>query len=93
MQPLPIYDALRHLESVSLDDAIKDAVVTWSVGFDRTREDIAGRLTWAATCATNGNALPLDAEGLEEAYLFDATRPTVVETLTAMLTPHESEAA
>lgn len=90
MQPLPIYDALRHLESVALDDATKDAVVTWAVGHKRAREDIAGRLTWAATCASNGNVLPLDADGLEEAYLFDATRPTVLDDLGAML---ESEAA
>lgn len=90
MQPLPIYDALNHLESVTLDDVTKDAVITWAVGFNRTREDIAGRLTWAATCAANGNTLPADAADLEEAYLFDATRPTVIEALTAML---ESEAA
>lgn len=93
MTPLPIYDALRHLESVGLNDTTKDVVVTWAVGFDRTREDIAGRLTWAATCAQNGNVLPLDSEGLEEAYLFDATRPTVTEELGAMLDAGEQVAA
>ena len=85
MTPLPIYDALQHLETVSLDDATKDKVVTWAVGHNRTREDIAGRLTWAATCASSGNVLPLDSAGLEEAYLFDATRPTVIEELGVML--------
>jgi hypothetical protein len=90
MRTSPIYAALTVLENSPATEPEREAVLTWVL---RNVYEAAARLLWAASAATNGQALPLDADGLEYAYGFDAARPTVLDFASATLAPHESEAA
>jgi hypothetical protein len=90
MQSSPIFAALAELERSPATEPERDAVTNWAL---LDLRHVAARLLWAAAVATNGQALPLDADGLEYAYGFDAARPTVLDFASATLAPHESEAA
>jgi hypothetical protein len=90
MRTSPIYAALAQLENSSATERERDVVTNWAL---LDLDHVAARLLWAAGVATNGQPLPLDANDLEDAYNFDAARPTVLDLATALLTPHESEAA
>lgn len=79
----PAFAALEQLERVIVDDATKEAVVTWAI--EREPSAMGQRLAWAAAVAYTGQPLPLLAAELEEAYQFDASAATVRVLAAALL--------